>query len=145
MIRVHLALLAVGVSLLTACNHSSSAAVSQQPDPAVQLQQIPTANPGEYEKINVRSWKNPYLIVKPDSIALLDVANHEEKLLKPEELPAALARLPQSAWPYGRVVAVAVSETAASEDDKARLRKNRALVAGTLKDMQIWVNYVPFS
>lgn len=91
----------------------------------------------------MKAWRNPYLIVRVDGVGLLDVSNNEQQIVDPDKLPAALAKLPGSAWPYGRVVAVQEISAAASEDDKAKLRKNRALVAGTLEGMQVLINWVP--
>jgi hypothetical protein len=130
------------VALCSACNRTPAPAPSAATS---SLQSIPAADPAALAKIDVHAWKNPYLIVKPDTLALLDVTDHEEKELKPEELSTALSALPRSAWPYGRVVAVTINETQATEDEKIALRKNRALVAGTLKDMQIYVNWIPWS
>lgn len=107
------------------------------------LQAIPPADPHTFGKVDVHAWKNPYLIVNPQGVVMLDVTNHEEKQFKPEELAAALTRLPESAWPYGRVIAVTMDEKNASEDEKIGLRKNRALISGTLKDLQIYVNWIP--
>ena len=76
------------------------------PAPEVVLQAIPAADPAKYEHIHdMKNWRNPYLIVRPDGVALLDVADNAEILLKPDELLPALAALPASNWPYGRVVA----------------------------------------
>jgi hypothetical protein len=144
--RFRPAILIFGVALCSACSRTpASAAPDAASYPQATLQSIPAADPSVLAKIDVHVWKNPYLIIKPDTVALLDVADHEEKKLRPEELADALAKLPQSAWPYGRVVAVTINDTQASEDDKVQLRKNRALVAGTLKDLQIYVNWVPWA
>jgi hypothetical protein len=130
---------------LAACSARSA------PDPAAQeaaasarIQAIPAANPAIFHDARVRkSWRNPYLIVKPEGIALLDVANNEEHILKPDELTKRLAQLPDSAWPYGRVVAVTESAPVASDHDKAELRKNKAIVAGTLEGMHVVINWIP--
>jgi hypothetical protein len=140
--RFGLAISIFAIALCSACNRTPVSPASSAASP---LQSIPAADPAALAKVDVHAWKNPYLIVKPNSVALLDVADHEEKELKPEELGTMLAGLPQSAWPYGRVVAVTINETQATEDDKVQLRKNRALVAGTLKDLQIYVNWIPWS
>jgi hypothetical protein len=73
---------------------------------------------------------------------LLDPENHEERLLKPSELTQALGDLPASAWPYGRVVAVTESGVRAAGDD-VPIRKNRALVNGTLDSLQVLINWIP--
>ena len=133
------------VSLLS-CSPSGSAptqpAVS---DPAARLQAIPAASPEKYHNMkNMRDWKNPTLIVREDGIGLLDLANHEIHILKPEDVPTALANLPSSAWPYGRVVAVQLNAMVSdAEQDKIRMRENRALLIGTLESLKITVNEVP--
>ncbi len=127
------------LALVCACNRTPAA--SNQPADSSQLIKIPSADPGKIARVDVHAWKNPYLIVKPDSVALLDVENREERLMKPAELAGALAQLPASAWPYGRVVAVAVA-SAQAPDEKVQLLKNRALVSGTLRELQIYVNWI---
>jgi hypothetical protein len=129
------------VTGLLGCNRHSIPATDA--NGAASLQGIPQADPHTFGKVDVHAWKNPYLIVNPRGVVILDVADHEEKQFKPEELASALARLPQSAWPYGRVIAVTVDEQNTTEDEKIGLRKNRALISGTLKDLQIYVNWIP--
>jgi hypothetical protein len=92
---------------------------------------------------DMKSWRNPYLIVRADGVGLLDVGNNEQQRIDPDKLSDALARLPVSAWPYGRVVAIQEISAAGSDEDKAKLRKNRALVAGALESMQVLINWVP--
>lgn len=112
--------------------------------PEARIQQIPAADPQKYAGMrDFKNWRNPYLIIKPEGVALLDVANHEEHLLKTDELPEALAGLPASAWPYGRVVVVSEPGVAGSANDLAPIRKNRGIVAGTLESLHILINWVP--
>jgi len=108
------------------------------------IQQIPPADPQKYAGMrDMKAWRNPYLIVRVDGVGLLDVSNNEQQIVDPDKLSEALARLPASAWPYGRVVAIQEISAASSEEDKAKLRKNRALVAGALESMQVDINWVP--
>ena len=93
----------------------------------------------------MKAWRNPYLIVRIDGVGILDVSNNEQQIIDPDKLSEALARLPTSAWPYGRVVAIQEIGTTGSDDDKAKLRKNRALVAGALEGMKVAINWVPSS
>ena len=94
----------------------------------------------------MRDWKNPTLIVREDGIGLLDLANREIHILKPEEVPAALAHLPASAWPYGRVVVIQGNGVAGgTEEGKVRMRANRALLIGTLDSLKVAINEVPSS
>ena len=85
---------------------------------------------------------NELLVFRKDGVELLDVANSEQRLMKPEDLIQALAQLPASAWPYGRVVAVTQNGLTSPGDD-VLIRKNRALVAGTLESMHVLINWVP--
>jgi len=114
------------------------------PDATARLQAIPAVSSEKYRTMqDMKGWGNPYLIVRADGIALLDSSNHEEHRLKVEELPDALANLPSSAWPYGRVVAVQNADVDASAADSTRIRDNRAKVAAALHSLQIVINYVP--
>jgi hypothetical protein len=121
-----------------------------QPEPAETqhlngLESIPAADPAKYPPFsNMSGWKNPYLIVRGDGIGFLDLANREIHLLKPEEVQAELVALPSSAWPYGRVVFVAEAvPKAPSEQAKADVRKNRALLLGTLKELDVQYREAP--
>ncbi len=89
-------------------------------------------------------WKNPYLVVREDGIGLVDLSNHEVHILKPEQIPAELVSIPSSAWPYGRVVLVAEAVPKIPTDwAKAEVRKNRGLLAGTLKEMDVQIREAP--
>jgi hypothetical protein len=144
MIHRRLAVLATLAVLLTSCS------APQGPDPtaleasaAARILAIPPASPEKYRgMIDMKGWQNPYLIIKADGVALLDAGNHEERLLKPAGLTQELAKLPPSAWPYGRVVAVTENGVRNSESD-VLIRKNRALVAGTLESLHVLINWIP--
>ena len=62
--------------------------------------------------------------------------------MKPGELTQALGNLPASAWPYGSVVAVTENSVKVAGDD-VPIRKNRALVAGTLDSLHVLINWIP--
>ena len=136
-------LIALALSLLLgAC--SSKEKSPPAPDAAALLQTIPTADSGKYERIHdMRSWRNPYLIIRNDGVGLLDPADNAEIVLKPEELLAALARLPSSAWPYGRVVAASENGVRNSEQDGIAIRRNKGIVGGILEGAHIAVEWVP--
>ena len=92
----------------------------------------------------MKNWRNPYLIVRADGVALFDVADNAEIILKPDELLPALAKLPTSNWPYGRVVAAAEARVkGASEQDKIAIRRNKGIVGGVLQGAHIAVEWVP--
>jgi hypothetical protein len=109
------------------------------------LESIPAADPAKYPRLsNMTDWKNPYFVVRDDGIGFVDLSNREIHILKPEEIPAELVSLPSSAWPYGRVVLVAqAAPKDPSEQTKADLRKNRALLMGTLKELDVQFREAP--
>ena len=109
------------------------------------LEDIPAPDPAKFPKFeDMSSWKNPYFVVREDGIGRVDLENHEVHILTPEQVPAELASLGSDAWPYGRVVLVteAIPKNASNET-KAQLRKNRALLAGTLKEIEIQMKEFP--
>jgi len=117
---------------------------AQQPDPQSVLQTIPSADSAKYESVrDMKNWRNPYLIVRPDGVALYDTADSAEIILKPNELLPALAKLPTSDWPYGRVVAATENNMRISEQDGVAIRKNKGIVGGLLQGAHIAVRWVP--
>lgn len=110
---------------------------------AAQIQTIAAAQPTAYKSVDLKAWRNPYLIVKTQGIGLLDVTNSEEHLITFQELPQRLAQLPASAWPYGRVVALADDRSPAA--DKTRIHDNKAKIAALLHSMQVDIQWVPSS
>ena len=138
-------LIAAAVVALTSC------CAPKTPDPAAlearaaaRILAIPPAAPEEYRAMtDMKGWRNPYLILRADGVALLDPDNHLERILKPRELTQALGNLPPSAWPYGRVVAVTENGLRGSADDSVKIRQNRALVAGTLESMHVLIHWIP--
>lgn len=137
--------LAVSLAFVTACAKPPRAPEdATAANPQARILQITPADPQKYAGVrDMKGWRNPYLIINIEGVGLLDVANNEQQILDPDKLSEALARLPASAWPYGRVVAIQEINASSSEEDKAKLRKNRALVAGALESMQVLINWVP--
>ena len=112
--------------------------------PEARIKQIPPADPQKYVAVrDMKAWRNPYLIVRVDGIGLLDVGDNLQQIIDPNKLSDALANLPPSAWPYGRVVAIQEPSAPTSADEKARFLRNRALVAGALESMQVVITWVP--
>lgn len=126
--------------MLLACSQEPA---QKKPSPEAVLQSIPAADPVKYDHVqNTKNWRNPYLIVRADGVALYDTADSAEIILKPEEVMGALAELPQSDWPYGRVVAA--TETAPGNDrDGVAIRRNKGLVGGLLEEAHVAIRWVP--
>ena len=141
MLRRGLVVFSLAILGLIACVDNRA---PQAPDPLTVLQAIPPANSAQYEKIrDMKTWKNPYLIVRSDGVALLDTEDSAEIILKPEELLPALAKLPAADWPYGRVVAAAENSSGSSQQDSATIRRNKGIVGGVLGGAHIAVKWVP--
>lgn len=130
-----------GICLL-ACSSQQDAV--KPPAPEAVLQAIPAADPAQFERVHdMKNWRNPYLIVRADGVALFDRADSAEIILKPAELLPALANLPASNWPYGRVVAATEAGVRASEQDGVAIRRNKGILGGMLEGAHIAVKWVP--
>lgn len=139
--RAYLASVLLATAVLFACSQQPTV---RTPDPQTVLQSIPAANSAQYDHIrDMKSWRNPYLIVRSDGVALYDVADSAEIHLKPEELLPALAKLPASNWPYGRVVAAAETAARNSDQDAVAIRRNKGIIGGMLEGAHIAVKWVP--
>jgi hypothetical protein len=135
---------AVSLAALVGCSSQSNAA--KPPAPEEILQAIPAADPAQYDHIqSMKQWRNPYLIVRSDGVALYDSADSAEIILKPDEVLAALARMPVSNWPYGRVVAATEIGVRNSEQDGIALRRNKGIVGGMLGGARVAIKWVPAS
>ena len=74
-------------------------------------ERIPDADPTKYRGIHEgKDWRNPCLIVRADGIVISGVTN-EGNPIPVKAVAAALEGLPDSAWPYGSVVAVQANGT----------------------------------
>ena len=136
------------LALLPACSETPNPPdkATLENSAATRIQEIPPANPKAFEKLkDMGGWRNPYLILRKDGVGLFDAANYEQHIVKPDDLLQALAQLPPSAWPYGRVVAVQENGVKGTTEDDAQVRKNRALVAGTLQSAHVVIRWVPAS
>ena len=134
------------VGVLVACSKPPQTPAEQAETPqATGLESIPAPDPSKYPKFSdMTGWKNPYLVVREDGIGFVDLSNREIHVLKQEEIPAELVALPSSAWPYGRVVLLAQAVPKnPSEQAKADLRKNHALLLGTIKELDVQVREAP--
>ena len=143
--RIVPALLLIFSTMVNGCSRPSAPV---PPDAATLLQSVKEANPAKYPSLQESThWSNPYLVIRADRVGLLSgMAANEEQILKPEEVLNALAQLPASAWPYGRVVAVLVDENAAmSEQDKVAIRRNRGIVDGDLQGAHVAIWWIPTS
>jgi hypothetical protein len=129
--------------LLAGCSQQPAA---QAPDPQAILQAIPAADSAQYDRIrDMKTWRNPYLIVRPDGVALFDTADSAEIILKPEELLPALAKLPASNWPYGRVVAATEDRRRDSDQDGVAIRRYKGIMGGMLDGAHVAIKWVPAS
>ncbi len=128
---------------LAACSRQNA---PPPPDAATLLQAIATADPAKYPE-ETKHWSNPYIMIRPDAVGLLTIVTaNEEQILKPEEVLNALARLPASAWPYGRAVAILVDEKpTSSEQNKIAVRRSRGIVAGDLQSAHVAIHWIPTS
>jgi hypothetical protein len=133
--------------VLVACSKPPESAPTVAPatPTSTGLERIAPADRSKYPKLqDMRNWKNPYFVVRDDGIGFVDLANHEVHILTPEQIPAELVSLPFDAWPYGRVVLVTEATPKIPTDQaKAEVRKNRGLLAGTLKELDVEVREFP--
>jgi hypothetical protein len=134
------------LAVLVACSKppQPEAVAPSEPQPTG-LERIPVPDPSKFPTLNnMASWQNPYLVIREDGIGFVDLSNHEIHILKQEEIPAELVSLSTTAWPYGRIVMVAQAlPKDASDQTKADVRKNRALLLGTLKELDVQVREAP--
>ncbi len=127
-----------------------------------ELAKIPLPTKSMYVDVHDPSaWSNPFLAVGPDTITLRviqadansseigkgtmlrpEAARRQEIHIRPRDLADAVVALPQGAWRYGRVVAVAELPGAAAKD-RAGIRRNVETAIQQLNDLGIVVEEWP--
>lgn len=126
------------------------------------LEHIPLPTKSLYVDIHEPSqWANPFLTVEANvldlRIILADAntsslgagtmlrptaARRHEMQIRPDDLARAIIALPDSAWRYGRVVAVAEAPGASAKDRPA-IRRNEEAAIQQLNDLGIVVEEWP--
>lgn len=125
--------------------------------PEIELVPLPTKS--RYLTVHTRhNWDNPFVTVQADTLLLRithedanmspmgvggflrpAAARRESLTIRLNELPSALAALPESAWPYGRVVAV--EETPASTTaTRPKIRRNVEQTIQILSELGIVID-----
>ena len=119
-----------------------------------QLDQIPPPSKTRYLAVkSLTSWENPYLTIQANMITLhvtvadsntseLGVggilrpvgARRQDLNVRPGDLAVALNAVPETAWPYGRVVAVEEAHDAPASA-RPQLRRNMEAALRTLSDI----------
>jgi hypothetical protein len=126
-----------------------------------QLAGIPLPTKSLYVDIHEPSaWTNPFVSVGPDMLSLRIIladantspvgqgtmlrpaaARRQEVQLRPGELANAIVAIPASAWPYGRVIAIAESPTEPKQ--RPVVRRNVEAAIQQLNDLGIVVQEWP--
>ena len=140
----------------------AQAAATERDQERAALEQIPLPTKSLYIDVHEPAqWANPFLAVGPDTITLRIVvadanpspvgegtflrpaaARRQELQLRPSALGKAVSAIPSSAWPYGRVIAVAESPEAPRKD-RIRVRRNEEAAIQQLNDLGVVVEEWP--
>lgn len=103
---------------------------------------IPKPDPKKYHAVqDAKDWKNPYLIVRRNGIEVVGMT-HVGQAFPVDSVPGVLKGLPDSAWPYGLVVAVQ-DVGLVSEGDPRHIEANRRRLLMLLKKLAIAVDPWP--
>ncbi len=92
--------------------------------------------------MDVKDWQNPYLIVRADGIEIVGLSDGKSSPTIDAAL-AVLEGLPESAWPYGRVVAVRRNDTTGTQLERSRIATNQNLLSTRLGDLGVIVGFWP--
>jgi hypothetical protein len=140
----------------------AQAAATERDQERAELEQIPLPTKSLYIDVHEPAqWANPFLAVGPENITLRIVvadanpspvgegtmlrpaaARRQELELRPSDLAKAISAIPASAWPYGRVIAVAESPEAPRKD-RIRVRRNVESSIQQLNDLGVVVEEWP--
>jgi hypothetical protein len=126
------------------------------------LSRVPLPTKSQYVNVHEPSaWENPFISVAADTIGLRitlsdanssevgkgtmlrpEAARRQELQLRPNDLVEAVVALPESAWRYGRVIAVAEAPSV-SPKDRPKTRRNVEAAIQQLNDLGVVVQEWP--
>ena len=161
------AVLGLGTAIVS-CTHAAppsdrvqaASAVRKAEDAArPEIAQVPLPSKTRYLTVHTRAgWENPFVTVDADTLqlrithpdanpapagegALLRpaAARREVLTIRLNDLPNALAALPESAWPYGRVIAVE-EMPASSPALRPKIRRNVEQTLQMLSELGIVID-----
>jgi hypothetical protein len=142
--------------------HQAQIRATERDQERAQLDQIPLPTKSLYIDIHDPSqWTNPFVAVGAGMLTLrvllpdenpspvgqgdllrLEAARRQELQLRLSDLDTAVAAIPAGSWPYGRVIAVAESPSAAP-GDRPKVRRNVEAVIRELNDIGVVVEEWP--
>ncbi len=142
--------------------HRAQEAATERDQKRAQLELIPLPTKSLYIDIHdPAAWANPFLSVGADTLTLRVIqpdanpspvgqgtllrpaaARRQELQLRLSDLGEAVTAIPAGAWPYGRVIAVAESPSAAPKD-RPMVRRNVEAVIRQLNDLGVVVEEWP--
>jgi len=148
-------------ALLAGCNRASATALPDPQEIATARQQIeliPPPSKSRYMAVHSLSgWENPYLTVQSNMatlhITLADAnpsqigvggilrpvsARQQNVTIRLSDLPSALNAIPESSWPYGRVIAVEEAH-GTPQSAEPGVRRNVENTIKTLNDLGVVV------
>lgn len=147
--------------LLSGCSRANATALPSPQEVETARQQIeliPPPSKSRYMAVrSLSGWENPYLTVQ-QNMAILHVtmadanpsslgvggllrpvgARRQDLSVRIGDLPAALNAIPDTSWPYGRVVAVEEAHDAPKSAEPA-VRRNVESTIRTLNDLGVVV------
>jgi len=116
--------------------------VSAQISPPLRSR-ISKPDPEKYQAIrDEQDWQNPKIFVRPTGIEVIGFTPPAQGI-PAESVPDVLENLPDSAWPYGLVVAVSDIDLLSSRKDIPRIEANRTKLLKILKRHGIVVDLWP--
>lgn len=141
---------------------AAQARAAERDQQRAELSRIPLPTKSMYVDVHDPSaWSNPFLVAGPDTITLRIIrtdanpsdigkgtmlrpegARRQELQIRPSDLAEAMVALPQGAWGYGRVAAVAELPGAPAKD-RPKIRRNVETAIQQLNDLGIVVEEWP--
>ena len=104
---------------------------------------IPKSDLKKYQGIlDAKEWKNPQLIVRPTGVEIIGITP-AGSAIPVDSVFDVLEHLPDSAWPYGLVVAVSDVGLRSSKNDDATIHANRVRLLRMFKQKGISVELWP--
>jgi hypothetical protein len=128
-------LVIITIQALAVIGHAQTSSSSLQ-------KRIGKADLEKYSSVTTaKNWENPYLVICVDGIKVLN-ATPLGHAMPVESVQKTLEGLPNSAWPYGLVVAIQDNAVQTTKD-RPKIEANRKQLVLLLKKLGVKIDYWP--
>lgn len=134
--RLPLSLILFSLLMISACSHRMNLASRGESKSSSDSPLDSRIPPPDFTKCSAAGERNPSIFIQPYGIELQTNIDPDVRRISPADLKDALAALPVTAWPHGRILNVQ-EPSIGSVNDEPLIGQNAAKVEEVLRSLRL--------